>query len=244
MEDTGYCLLLAEDDALLREAVTDYFGSKGWTTDTASNGVEALEKAKKGEYHLILLDVMMPGPDGFGVCRRIRSGKAGPADIPVIFITARAMEEDELNGYALGADDYIVKPFSLPVLYAKACVMIKRSLSRKSDRENHDKTETCQKKHDLLQIGGISVDETVRQVMNDGQICRLAPLEYEILVFFMKHPDQIFSRDQLLIRFWGYDFEGNPRVVDNHIKKLRKALGKNGEEIQTARKSGYWMRGR
>ena len=244
MENTGCRLLLAEDDALMREAVTDYFASKGWITDTASNGVKALEKAKKGNYHLILLDVMMPGPDGFSVCRRIRKGEAGPADIPVIFITARAMEEDELNGYALGADDYVVKPFSLPVLYDKAQVMIKRSQNRRNGEGENCIMEKEGKCDGFLQIRGIHVDETIRQVTSDGRICCLPPMEYEMLVFFMKHPDRIFSRDQLLIRFWGYDFDGNPRVVDNHIKKLRRALGKNGEEIRTARKSGYWMKGR
>lgn len=227
MDINAKTILLAEDDALLREGITDYFTSKGWHIDAVSNGVDVLSQLKNRSYALILLDIMMPGLDGFQICRKIRQSGTSYAEIPIIFITARAMEEDELNGYAIGADDYVTKPFSLPVLHAKVQAVVKR---------------IPQTKHHQICIGTIVVDESIKQVFNDGVSCNLPPLEYEMLLFFMKHPEQIFSRDQLVIRFWGYDFDGNPRVVDNHIKKLRKALGQNGDLIQTARKSGYWMK--
>lgn len=176
-QKNGHRLLIVEDDCLMAEGTADYFISKGWETDVAEEGDRALELLEQKSYHLILLDVMMPGMNGFSVCREIRKN----SDVPIIFITARVLEEDKLNGYSMGADDYVTKPFSLPVLYAKAKALMGRIQGR------------------------------------------------------------IYSREQLLIRFWGYDFDGNERVVDNHIKKLRKAIGDCGCTIGTVRKSGYRM---
>lgn len=223
MEKTGLKLLMIEDDRLLQEVVTDYFESKGWQADTAGDGETALEKMEVSHYHLLLLDVMLPGMNGFTVCRRIRE----KSDVPVIFITARVLEEDELNGYAMGADDYVTKPFSLPVLYAKAMALMGRVRGRQPDRR--------------IRCGKVEVDIRTREVWVQGKLCSLPPKEYDILLFFMENPNRIFSREQLLIRFWGYDFDGNERVVDNHIKKLRKALGDCGCMIRTVRKSGYRM---
>ena len=157
--------------------------------------------------------------DGFALCGEIRR----ISDVPIIFITARVMEEDKLNGYALGADDYVTKPFSLPVLYAKA-----RAL-----------TGRVQGSRKRLELGDLSVDTGSHKVWNQGRLLPLPPKEYEMLLFFMENPGRIFSREQLLIRFWGYDFDGNERVVDNHIKKLRKAIVSCGCSIETVRKSGY-----
>ena len=170
-------------------------------------------------YHLILLDVMIPGVNGFDVCRRIRKD----CDVPVIFITARVMEEDMLNGYALGADDYVTKPFSLPVLYAKAMAL----------------TGRVQGINAFVELGGLKADIRSRSVQKGGEIIPLPPKEYEMLLFLMQNPGRVYSREQLLIRFWGYDFDGNERVVDNHIKKLRKAIGSCGCTIETVRKFGY-----
>ena len=216
-------LLIVEDDLLMQEVIADYFGSKGWETAAAGDGESALEKWEKEHYHLILLDVMMPGMNGFTVCRRIREC----CDVPVIFITARAMEEDELHGYSLGADDYVTKPFSLPVLYAKAMALMGRI------RGEHP--------HQRMRCGDIEVDVRTHEVWARGKSCSLPPIEYEMLLFFMENPNRVFGREQLLTRFWGYDFDGNERVVDNHIKKLRKALGDCGGMIQTVRKAGYRM---
>lgn len=219
----GLNLLIIEDDRLLQEVIADYFKSKGWQIDTAGDGETALEKTEVCNYHLLLLDVMLPGINGFTVCRRIRES----SDVPVIFITARVLEEDELNGYAMGADDYVTKPFSLPVLYAKAMALMGRVRGCQPDRR--------------ICCGKIEADIRTREVWIQGKPCSLPPKEYDMLLFFMENPNRIFSREQLLIRFWGYDFDGNERVVDNHIKKLRKALGDCGCVIRTVRKSGYRM---
>ena len=212
-------LLIIEDDCLMAEGAADYFTGKGWHVETKENGLEALELLQQKSFHLILLDVMMPGIDGFAVCREIRKN----SDVPVIFITARVLEEDMLNGYSLGADDYVTKPFSLPVLYAKATAL----------------TGRVQGGAALLEMGNLKVDVKKHQVWKSGQLLSLPPKEYDMLLFFLENPGRIFSRDQLLIRFWGYDFDGNERVVDNHIKNLRKAIGSCGCSIQTVRKAGY-----
>ena len=216
-------VLIVEDDPALRETISDYFGSKGWQITEAANGEDALEKVNETCFQLILLDVMLPKLNGFAVCRRIRED----SDVPVIFITARVMEEDELNGYSLGADDYVTKPFSLPVLYAKAMSLMSRVRGEAPFRS--------------LRRGDLEADFRKRQILVQGAALPLAPREYEMLLFFMENPGRVFSREQLLIRFWGYDFEGNERVVDNHIKMLRKAMERSKCSIRTFRKSGYCL---
>lgn len=220
-QKNGYRLLIVEDDCLMAEGAADYFTGKGWEADVAEAGDLALELLEQKSYHLILLDVMMPGMNGFSVCRKIRKS----SDVPIIFITARVLEEDKLNGYSLGADDYVTKPFSLPVLYAKAMALIGR----------------IQGSNPALKAGGLKVDVKGHRVWKQDKLLKLPPKEYEMLMFFLENPGRIYSREQLLIRFWGYDFDGNERVVDNHIKKLRKALGDCGCTIRTVRKSGYRM---
>lgn len=212
-------LLIVEDDHLIAEAAADYFTGKGWTAETEEDGLQVLDLLRRKNFNLILLDVMLPGADGFSLCRKIRK----ISDVPVIFITARVMEEDKLNGYSLGADDYVTKPFSLPVLYAKAMAL----------------TGRIQGSRTYLEAGSLKADRKSHKVWSHGELLLLPPKEYDMLVFFMENPGRIFSREQLLIRFWGYDFDGNERVVDNHIKKLRKAMGSCGCVIETVRKSGY-----
>lgn len=215
-------VLIVEDDPLMAEAAADYFGGKGWLAETAGNGSEALERFGQKQFHLILLDVMMPEMNGFSVCRMIRK----ESDVPVIFITARVMEEDQLNGYSVGADDYVVKPFSLPVLYAKAEALTARVWKGGAGR---------------LKAGDLEIDVRSREVWKRGEPVALPPKEYEMLLFFLENPGRVYSREQLLIRFWGYDFDGSERVVDSHIKKLRKALGDCGCVIRTVHKMGYRM---
>ena len=216
-------ILIVEDDLLLAEAVSDFFEGKGWEAEQVHDGMTAVEKTEAGSYQMILLDVMLPEMNGFEVCRKIRQN----SDIPIFFITARVLEEDELAGYAAGADDYITKPFSLPALYAKIMAMMARLRGERPMEK--------------LKKGGVEMDLRTGQVMICGQKCEMPPKEYELLRFFLENPDRIFTRDQLLTRFWGYDFEGNERVVDNHIKKLRRFLQGSRCMIQTVRKTGYRM---
>lgn len=216
-------LLIVEDDALMAEVISDYFSSKGWNVEIAEDGECALEYFVERQYQLVLLDVMLPKKNGFVVCRRIRE----ISDVPIFFITARVMEEDELNGYALGADDYITKPFSLPILYAKAVAVMNRTRGK-------NVFQTIQK-------GDIEINVRTHEVKIKDKVCEMAPLEYKMLVFFLENPNRVFSREQLLVRFWGYDFDGTERVVDNHIKKLRKIIVNSSCKIQTVRKAGYRM---
>lgn len=219
-----YKILLIEDDADIRKMITNYFKIKGSNIaliDTASDGQEGLEKAYEQRYDLLLLDVMLPEVDGFEICKEVRRY----SDIPIMFITARTGQEDILKGYALGCDDYIVKPFSLPVFYEKALALIRRSKGLV--------------RYDILEAGDISLDPNKGIVkINDNEIT-LASKEYEILKLLMENKNAVVSRDTILDSVWGYDNSGDIRLLDNHIKKLRKKLGYNGSMIKTVIRRGY-----
>ena len=214
-------ILLIEDEDRMREIITDYFKDKGSKVISTCSGLEGLSILEEEECDLILLDVMMPGIDGFTVCKEIRKN----SELPIIFITAKSDEEDQLYGYALGADDYVTKPFSLGILYAKVLSLIKRAQGMIIENQ--------------LQINNICVDMRRLDVFVGETRIKLAPMEYRMLVYLIKNKNQVITREQLILRLWGYDFEGNDRVIDSHIKKLRKALGKSGKVIQTIRKVGY-----
>ena len=216
-------ILVVEDEKPISDLLDMSLTSAGYTCDCVFTGIKAADAVNSRRYDLILLDVMLPKLNGFTVCRRIRED----SDVPVIFITARVMEEDELNGYSLGADDYVTKPFSLPVLYAKAMSLMSRVRGEAPFQ--------------TLRRGDLVADFRMRRILVQGTPLPLAPREYEILLFFMENPNRIYSREQLLIRFWGYEFEGNERVVDNHIKMLRKAMEHSSCSIRTFRKSGYCL---
>lgn len=216
-----YRVLLVEDEARMREVVTDYFTAKGCGMDTAADGLEAVEKLCLESYDLVLLDIMLPGLDGFSVCREIRKNSA----LPVIFLTARGDEDDELYGYGLGADDYVTKPFSLPVLYAKSMSLIRRAKGLVASKRTV--------------AGRIEIAHQRRCVLVDGEAITLPPIEYGMLCYLAENRGRALTREQLLLRFWGYDFDGSDRVVDSHIKKLRKALGNCAGYIHTVTKVGY-----
>lgn len=219
-----YKILLVEDDEELREIITDYFEEKSSGTlfiDGARTGDEGQQKCMENEYDLVLLDVMLPEVDGFTICRELRKN----SDVPIVFITARHSEEDRLHGYNLGCDDYISKPFSLAELYAKVFALIKRAKGMV--------------RNEILTAGRIKLDPYRYTVLVDEEEVMLAPKEYAILKILMENAGKVVSRESLLIRVWGYDFEGNERVVDNHIKKLRQSLGVAASQIKTVVKIGY-----
>ena len=219
-------ILLAEDDPQIREVIEDYFSDKGegqLHLTTAENGAQALALIRETEFDLLMLDVMMPEIDGFSLCREIRAG----SDVPILFLTARAREEDVLYGYSLGCDDYIVKPFSLAALLAKVQALLKRANGTVC-------TQT-------IFCGAICMDlKTLAVTANDKPVT-LAPKEFELLRYLLEHKNWVLSRDQLLDRVWGQDYFGNDRVVDNHIKKLRRALGDAGKQIKTVITKGYQL---
>lgn len=206
----------------MREIIIDYFTSKDFIVTEAKNGVEALEILENNEFDIVLLDIMMPKLDGYSVCKILRKD----SEIPVIFLTAKSDEDDKLTGYELGADDYITKPFSLPILYAKVVALIKRS--------NGNMVNTHQ-----INVCGINIDLKNRKVTVDNKEIILAPKEYDLLICLIKNRDRILTREQLLAKIWGYDFMGFDRVVDTHIKKLRAALRDKASCIRTIIKVGY-----
>ena len=218
-----YRLLLVEDDGEIREVITDYFSraSDTMTVETAPDGQRGLEMLYENEYDLIMLDVMLPYIDGFSLCREIR--KKSP--VPILFLTARGREEDILYGYENGCDDYIVKPFRIAELMAKANALIRRSKGMVRSEK--------------LVCGRIELDPLCYTVYVSGAQAELAPKEYALLKYLMEHRGMAVSRESLLKYVWGYDFDGNDRVVDNHIKKLRKQLGTAGLQIKTVFSRGY-----
>ena len=218
-----YRILLVEDDARIREAMLDFFSEKApeYEIDTAATGPAGLQKIEDNEYDLILLDVMLPQMSGFELMMKIRRSM----DVPVIFMTARTSEEDRLHGYELGCDDYVCKPFSLAELLAKVNALIKRSKGTVLDDE--------------LVCGEIRFHKRALSVTVSGQIVELPPKELAILIILMERPGWTFFRDKLLDLVWGRDYYGNDRVVDNHVKKLRKSLGKAGSQIKTVFARGY-----
>ena len=219
-----YRILLVEDDAQIRETVEDYFTGKEEDEIEiiyAKDGLEGMEAAIAAQFDLAILDIMLPGMDGFALCRELRRVSV----VPIIFLTARGSEEDKLRGYLMGADDYVVKPFSLAVLYAKVKALIKREKGMVGSS--------------VLQAGDIQLDPAKYTVIVGEELVDITPKEYALLRYLMEHKGRVCGREELLIAIWGYDFEGTDRVVDNHIKKLRKLLGKSGTQIKTIRRAGY-----
>lgn len=221
----SYKLLIAEDDVSLRHITSAFFINNGFEVDEASDGIEACGLIRKNRYDVIILDIMMPGKDGIEVCRFIRDSY----DVPVIFLTALGTESDIIDGYAVGADEYVTKPFSTKLLLAKVNALIKRYRGL------------------LVKDGRIIIDELViepfkRVVSVNGKRLDISPREYELLMYFVENKEHVLSRDQILNAVWGQDFIGYDRAVDTYVKKLRQTLGPASRHIETVIKSGYIWR--
>jgi DNA-binding response OmpR family regulator len=221
----SYKLLIAEDDVSLRHITSAFFINNGFEVDEASDGIEACGLIRKNRYDVIILDIMMPGKDGIEVCRFIRDSY----DVPVIFLTALGTESDIIDGYAVGADEYVTKPFSTKLLLAKVNALIKRYRGL------------------LVKDGRIIIDELViepfkRVVSVNGKRLDISPREYELLMYFVENKEHVLSRDQILDAVWGRDFIGYDRAVDTYVKKLRQTLGPASRHIETVIKSGYIWR--
>ena len=213
-------ILIADDEQLMRQLVIDFLKPEGYEILEASDGKEAREIYDKEHPDLILLDVMMPGYDGWTVCREIRR----ESTVPIMMLTAKGEEIDQLFAYDLGADEYITKPFSPKILVAKIKALLRRS---QNEQETHEADD------------GVAIDRDARQVVIDGKNVDLSPTEYKLLNYLMSNTGKALSRRQILNQVWNYDYYGDLRTVDTHINRLRIKLGDKGRYIRTVRGYGY-----
>ena len=216
------CILIVDDELRMRKLIKDFLVAKGFSILEAEDGEKALEvfAKNKNKINLILLDVMMPKLDGWSVLRQIRQ----ESKVPIIMLTARGEEQDELFGFELGVDEYISKPFSPKILVARVEAILKRA--------NKDIKE-------VKDYGGIEIDKEGRTVKVDGKLLELSLREYELLTYLVENENIALSRDKILNNVWNYDYYGDSRTIDSHIKKIRHKLGKRGKYIQTMRGVGY-----
>ncbi|WP_391574953.1 response regulator transcription factor [Cohnella sp.] len=215
-------ILIVEDENILREIMKDYLLEEGYRVIEAVDGKQAISLFQEYEVDLILLDIMLPDLDGWSVCKRIRK----TSNVPIIILTARSDEDDTLLGFELGADDYVTKPYSPPILLARA----KRLLETRPIHEQES---------DTLSSRGISIYFPSRTVSIDGKSSGLTHTEFEILAYLLKNKGIIISREQLVLKIWGYDFMGDDRTVNSHIRNLRCKLGEHAKHIVTVVRSGY-----
>ena len=222
-------VLIVDDEERIRDMIIEYVSLEGYIIDEASNGLEALNLFNQNTYSVIVLDVMMPKMDGWSLCREIRKS----SNVPVIMLTARGEEYDKLFGFELGVDDYMVKPFSPKELLARMKAIIRRNtlLIKNTEVENKAVFE------------GLIIEYDSRNVYVDGNIVSLTPKEYELLTFFAHNPNMVFSREKLLTDVWSYDFAGDDRTVDTHVKMLRESLGIYRKFIVTVWGTGYKFEG-
>ena len=219
-----YRILVCDDERKIRETFRDYLSAKGFDVFLAENGLEAVQKVREEEFDLIMLDVMMPVMDGLEACKNIRS----ITDTPILFLSALGEEHDILNGFRNGCDDYIVKPFPMSVLTEKCNVMITRYKGNAVRKE--------------ISLYGITLDKTKMKVTADNNEIELSNKMFNLLAMLMENRENVLSREQILTKIWGWDFDGDERVVDTHIKKLRKALGNKAVHIKTVIGKGYSFR--
>lgn len=215
-------ILVVDDESRMRKLVKDFLTKKGFTVIEAGDGEEAVDKFfEVKDIALIILDVMMPKMDGWQVCREIRQY----SKVPIIMLTAKSDEKDELQGFDLGVDEYITKPFSPKILVARVEAILRRSNVLAAD--------------DTMEAGGIELNKAAHEVVIDGKSVELSYKEFELLAYFMSNQGVALSRERILNNVWNYDYFGDARTIDTHVKKLRSKLGAKGEYIKTIWGMGY-----
>ena len=215
-------ILVVDDESRMRKLVKDFLTKKGFTVIEAGDGEEAVDKFfEVKDIALIILDVMMPKMDGWQVCREIRQY----SKLPIIMLTAKSDEKDELQGFDLGVDEYITKPFSPKILVARVEAILRRSNVLAAD--------------DTMEAGGIELNKAAHEVLIDGKSVELSYKEFELLAYFMSNQSVALSRERILNNVWNYDYFGDARTIDTHVKKLRSKLGAKGEYIKTIWGMGY-----
>lgn len=217
-------LLVVDDETNIREVVREYAEFDGYEVDEAADGMEAISKFRENEYDLIIMDIMMPKYDGFSACKEIRK----TSNLPIIMMSARSEEYDKLFGFELGIDDYVTKPFSPKELMARVHAILARSKPAQPEEEES-----------LIRFDGLEIDMLGRSVSVEGRRIELTPKEYDLLFYLVKNKNIALSRDKLLRDVWGYDFFGDDRTIDTHIKNLRNNLGDYRDMIVTLRGVGY-----
>ena len=218
-----YKILIVDDEAKIREVIKEYAEFSGYEVTEAEDGMSAIGLCKLNDYDLIIMDIMMPKLDGFSACKEIKKLK----DIPVIMLSARGEEYDKLFGFELGIDDYVVKPFSPKELMARINVILSRKNAGSASAQG------------VMKFGGLEINIPARTVTVDGQKVDLTPKEYDLLFYLVENRNLALSRDKLLSDIWGYDFFGDDRTIDTHIKNLRNNLGPYRDYIVTLRGVGY-----
>ncbi|MGL4483394.1 MAG: response regulator transcription factor [Anaerovoracaceae bacterium] len=216
-------ILIVDDEQKIREVIKEYAEFNDYETMEASDGMEAVGLCKLNDYDLVIMDIMMPKLDGFSACKEIKKNK----NIPIIMLSARNEEYDKLFGFELGIDDYVVKPFSPKELMARINAVLSRGRAPEVSTE------------EVLEFAGLKIDDVARIVTVDGKRVELTPKEYEMLIFLARHRNIALSREKILSDIWGYDFFGDDRTVDTHIKNLRNILGEYRDYIVTVRGMGY-----
>lgn len=217
-------ILVVDDEVNIRNVIKEYAKFEGYEVEEAGNGMQAVEICKEKDFDIIIMDVMMPKRDGFSAIKEIRKTK----NIPVLMLSARGEEYDKLFGFEIGIDDYVVKPFSPKEVMARVAAITSRV-------KNNSKT----KKEDKYVFEGLEIDMLGRVVVVDGEKKELTPKEYDLLVYLIKNKNIALSREKILNEVWGYDFFGEDRTVDTHVKMLRNSIGKYRDKITTIRGMGY-----
>lgn len=216
-------VLIADDEARFRKLITDFLKKEGFQVIEAEDGAQAMELfATENKIDLVILDVMMPNYDGWVVCRQIRK----TSTVPIIMLTAKSEESDQLLGFEIGADEYISKPFSPSILMARVKALLRR-------------TENFSPNKAIIAYDGLVIDKKRRSVLVDDEVIELSPKEYELLIYLVANEGVALSREQILNSVWDYDYFGDARTVDTHIKKLRMKLKEKGKFLQTVRGFGY-----
>ena len=222
-----YHILIVDDEARIRSIIRKYAEFQGYTVTEAGDGMEAVRLCKQGNFDIIILDIMMPELDGFSACREIRKF----SNTPIIMLSARGEEYDKINGFESGVDDYVVKPFSPRELMLRVEAVMKRVTPIQAPTVQNQIVE--------LDGGGLRVDLTARIVYIDGERVEMSPKEYELLFYLIRNRNVALSREKLISEVWGYDFYGDVRTLDTHVKLLRRSLGKYSDYIVTLRGVGY-----
>ena len=223
-----YNILVVDDEIRIRSIIRKYAEFEGHTVTEAGDGMEAVRLARTGQFDIIILDIMMPELDGFSACREIRKTEA----TPIIMLSARGEEYDKINGFELGIDDYVVKPFSPRELMLRVEAVMKRVRHKKEAERAENQVEE-------FDNGGLRADITARIVYVDGKRVEMSPKEYDLFFYLLRNKNVALTRERLISEVWGYDFFGDARTLDTHIKLLRKSLGRYSTYIVTLRGVGY-----